>query len=87
MPFGPERDGPEDEPAPFLTVAAAVDPPVAPGSSDGVGVVGPDAVTVDQGALPGTVGVMLDRRDRNYRLRSQRRSDAMAVVLSLARRS
>ena len=61
----PEGDRPEDLPSPFLTMLSAIHPSVRTAAPDGVGVVTPDAVAMDEGALPRTVHEVLDRGDLN----------------------
>ena len=59
----PERDRPQHVPSPLLAMPPAIHPPVRPSAPDGVGVVAPDAVAVDEGALSRAVREVLDRGD------------------------
>ena len=57
----PERDRPQDLPSPLLTMLSAIHPPMRAGAADGVGVVTPNAVAVDECTLPRAVHEVLDR--------------------------
>ena len=86
MSFRPKRNRAKHEPPALLAMASAVDAAVSARSLHRVCIVGPHPVTVNQCTLLGTVGVVLDRRDRNGRDRAQSRSDPRAAVLSACAR-
>ena len=78
----PERDRPEHLPSPLLAILSAIYPPVRAGAPDGVGVVTPDAVAVNEGALPRAVHEVLDRGnlDDGFRVHSRSASESYRPV-------
>ena len=78
----PERNAAQDSTASFRAVLSTIHAPVRPRASDGVRVVGPDAVAVNQRTLTRAVGEVFNRGDRNYGLKCHRplRSDGSGVV-------
>ena len=80
--FGPERNGPQHPPPSFAAMPPAVDPAMRPSPSDGMGVIAPHAVTMDQSALARTVREVFDGGDQNDRLCVHNRSAPNALVAS-----
>ena len=78
----PERNATQDSEAAFHAVLSTIHAPVRPRAHDGVSVVGPDAIAVDQGALTRTVDEVLNRGDRYDGLGRHRICAPMALVLS-----
>ena len=68
--------------APLRAVLPTIHAPVRPRAPDGVSVVGPDAIAVDQRALTRTVDEVLNRGDRYDGLGRHSISAPMALVLS-----
>lgn len=80
--FRPERDAPQSHAASLAAMRSAVNPTMGPRPPDGVFVVVPDAVAVDERALPGAVREVFDGGDRNDRLEAHNRSAPRARVVS-----
>ena len=72
--FGPEWNGPKHPPPSLTAMLTAIDPAVRPSPSDGVGVVAPDAVAVDERALTRAVHEVFDGGDRDDGLDIHNRS-------------
>ena len=70
----PERNGPHHLLAALAAVLAAVNPSVGTRTSDGMNVIGPDPIAMNQSTLSRTVVKVLDRRNQDYRLRAHNRS-------------
>ena len=62
--LGPERNGPKHQPPSLTAMLPAIDPAVRPSPSDGMGVVAPDAVAVDESTLTRAVHEVFDGGDR-----------------------
>ena len=65
---------------PFAAMSPAVYPSMRMCASNRMGVVAPNAVAVDEGALPGTVRKVFDGGDRNDGIRSHSLSLPNALV-------
>ena len=80
--FRPQRNTAQDSAASFRTVPASIYTPVRMNAPDGVGVVGPDTVTVNQSALTWTVDEVFYRGDWDDGIGRHRLCAPMALVLS-----
>ena len=63
--FRPERDATKYHAPAFPTMLSAIDAAMCPSPPDGMFVVAPNTVTVDQCALPRTIGEVFDSGNRN----------------------
>ena len=72
--LGPEWNGPKHQPPSLTAMLPAIDPAMRPSPSDGVGVVAPNAVAVDQSALTRAVHEVFDGGDRDDGLDVHNRS-------------
>ena len=66
----------------FTAMPAAIDPSMRTRSPDRMGVVAPDAVAMDECALPGAVHEVFDGGDRDDGLDAHNRSAPNALVVS-----
>ena len=86
--LGPKRDPAEDALAALGAMSTAVDTSMRTRTADGMRVVAPHSIAVDEGALSRTVRKVLDRGDRHHGFGGHRLSAPIArVVSAVARRS
>ena len=64
----PERNRSQHQPTAFMAMGTTADTTVGSCTPDGMGVIGPHAVAVDQRTLPGAIDEVLNRRNRDDRI-------------------
>ena len=82
--LGPEGDSAKHLPSSFTAMPATVNPAMRTRSSDGMGVVAPDAVAMYECALTRAVHEVFDGGDRNDGIDAHNRSAPNALVASAA---
>ena len=80
--LGPEWNGPKHQPPSLTAMLPAIDPAMRPRPSNGMGVVAPDAVAMDERTLTRAVHEVFDGGDRDDGLDVHNRSAPNALVVS-----